>query len=145
MTNISDALGKASGEHAKALRWFLDQTGRTVSWSDIQAYAEKGARLVTQAKGIYKPHYMEYALRFHQTTVARALDRPKVSRRNADQDHGREGSKSETLRLAIVKGYQHEEERAAWQDGENGRLESMMSEIAVEIVMTAELNYRKAA
>jgi putative restriction endonuclease len=67
MPNLSDALGKASGEHAIALRWFHDQTGRTVSWSDIQAYAEKGARLVTQAKGIYKPHYMEYALSVRQT------------------------------------------------------------------------------
>jgi hypothetical protein len=35
--------GKASGEHAIALRWFRDQTGRTVSWSDIRSYAEKGA------------------------------------------------------------------------------------------------------
>jgi putative restriction endonuclease len=80
MPNLSDALGKASGEHAIALRWFRDQTGRTVSWSDIQAYAEKGARLVTQAKGIYKPRYMEYALSVRQTLDSPYADK-EVQRR----------------------------------------------------------------
>ncbi|XIA63346.1 HNH endonuclease [Bradyrhizobium sp. TZ2] len=67
MPNLDDAIAKTTGEQAIALRWFRDNTGQTVAWSDIQAHAEKGARLVTQAKGIYKPQYMEYALSVRQT------------------------------------------------------------------------------
>ncbi|MGB6396672.1 MAG: hypothetical protein WBF73_13420 [Bradyrhizobium sp.] len=85
----------------------------------------------------------EISITVHQTTVSLTLDRPKLCRRGSGLDHSREASKSETLRLAIVRGYEREQERAAWQDGENGRLESMMSEIAVEIVTTAEIGYRE--
>jgi putative restriction endonuclease len=60
MSALYDALSKTKGEHALALHWFRDQTGMTVSWSEIQTNAEKGARLVNQAKGIYKPHYSDY-------------------------------------------------------------------------------------
>ena len=56
MSDLNDAVAKATGEHAQALRWFRDHTGQSVSWSSIQAYVDQGARLVNQAKGIYKPH-----------------------------------------------------------------------------------------
>jgi putative restriction endonuclease len=80
MPNLNDALAKASGEQALALRWFRDNTGRTVAWSEIQAHAENGARLVTQAKGIYKPQYMEYALSVRQTLDSPYADK-EVQRR----------------------------------------------------------------
>ncbi len=80
MSDLSDALAKASGEHAIALNWFREQAGKTVTWSEIQAYADKGARLVTQAKGIYKPHYMEYALSVRQTLDSPYADK-EVQRR----------------------------------------------------------------
>ena len=68
MSDLNDAIAKATGEHAQTLRWFGDHTGRTVRWSDIQAHVDQEARLVNQAKGIYKPHYMEYALSVRQTS-----------------------------------------------------------------------------
>jgi hypothetical protein len=80
MPDLNDAVAKATGEHAQALRWFRDHTGRTISWSDIQGHAEQGARLVNQAKGIYKPHYMEYALSVRQTLESPYADK-EVQRR----------------------------------------------------------------
>jgi putative restriction endonuclease len=55
--------------------------GRTVSWHDIQANAENGPRLVNQAKGIYKPHYTEYALSVRQTLESPYADQ-EVQRRS---------------------------------------------------------------
>jgi hypothetical protein len=80
MSELDAALLKATGEHAAALRWFRDQTGKTVSWSEIQAHAERGARLVNQAKGIYKPHYTDYALSVRQTLKSPYADK-EVQRR----------------------------------------------------------------
>jgi putative restriction endonuclease len=67
MSDLAEALGKVSGEHAVALEWFKEHTGKAVTWAEIKDHADKGARLVTQAKGIYKPHYTQYALSVRQT------------------------------------------------------------------------------
>lgn len=82
MASLDDALAKTTGEHAHALRWFRDNAGRIVPWSEIQAQADNGARLVTQAKGIYKPQYMEYALSVRQTLESPYAD--KELQRRAD-------------------------------------------------------------
>ncbi|MGV7215027.1 HNH endonuclease [Bradyrhizobium sp. UFLA05-112] len=80
MSDLNNAVAKASGEHGVALRWFRDHTGQTVTWSDIQAHADQGARLVNQAKGIYKPHYTEYTLSVRQTLESPYADK-EVQRR----------------------------------------------------------------
>ena len=36
------------------------------------------------------------------------------------------------------------EERASWQDGEGGKLEQFIQEIAVEVVSSAEISYRES-
>jgi hypothetical protein len=46
----------------KALQWFHDHRGQRIAWADMKAHAEIGARLVKQAKGIYKPAYTDLAL-----------------------------------------------------------------------------------
>jgi hypothetical protein len=43
-----------------------------------------------------------------------------------------------------VQAYDHEQERAGWQDAEADRLESVIQEIAVEVVTSAEINYRES-
>jgi hypothetical protein len=43
--------------------------------------------------------------------------------------------------LAILAGYDPDQERASWQDGEGGRLERFVQEIAVEVVTSAEISY----
>lgn len=80
MSELSDVLARVNGEHEVALRWFLENTGRTVTWSEMKAYADKGARLVNQAKGIYKPHYTDCALSVRQTLDGPYADK-EVERR----------------------------------------------------------------
>lgn len=50
--------------HQRALRWFRDAAGQTVSWLNPMA---DGTLLVTRAKGIYKPAWSEYALSIRQS------------------------------------------------------------------------------
>lgn len=80
MSDLTDALARGKGEHATALNWFRGHRGETISWSEIKDYAEKGARLVNQAKGIYKPHYMDYALSVRQTLNSPYADKEVIRR-----------------------------------------------------------------
>lgn len=63
-----------------ALQWFLDNAGHVRSWRDIQLQADVGNRLATQAKGIYKPAYTDYALSVRQTLESPYADKEIVSR-----------------------------------------------------------------
>ncbi|MFA5947817.1 MAG: HNH endonuclease signature motif containing protein [Candidatus Gracilibacteria bacterium] len=63
-----------------ALQWFLDNAGNVRSWRDIQLQADAGNRLATQAKGIYKPAYANYALSIRQTLESPYADKEIVSR-----------------------------------------------------------------
>jgi hypothetical protein len=71
MSTLSEALAKTHGEHREALGWLVANTGKVIAWSTIKAQVNNGFRLVNQAKGIYKPHYTDYAL-----TVRQTLDGP---------------------------------------------------------------------
>ena len=82
----------------------------------------------------------EISVAVHQTQVALALDRPAAGRRKAAQG-GPPGS--DQLCFAIHAGYDREE-RASWQDGEGGKLEQFIQEIAVEVVTSAEISYRES-
>lgn len=86
----------------------------------------------------------DIAVTIHQTMMSLALDRPKPRKGVGQADHST-GSKSEPLRLTIVEGYERVEEKAAWQDDEEGPLEHRLAEIAAEIVIAAELKYREAS
>lgn len=59
---LENALSRIEGVHKEALVWFNDHRGQRVQWSEIKAHADNGARLVNQAKGIYKPAYTDLAL-----------------------------------------------------------------------------------
>jgi hypothetical protein len=85
----------------------------------------------------------EITVTIHQTMMSLALDRPKP-RKGVGQADSSKGSKSESLRLSIVEGYERVEEKAAWQDGEEGPLEHRLAGIAAEIVVAAEVKYREA-
>jgi hypothetical protein len=49
----------------------------------------------------------------------------------------------EKLSLSIVAGYGSDRELASWSDGEEGRIEKRLGEIAIEIVYRAEVSYRE--
>jgi len=80
MSDLSEALAKVEGEHATALNWFREHRGKTVSWSTIHDHVHKGARLVTQAKGIYKPSYTDYAVSVRQTLDSPYADKEVIRR-----------------------------------------------------------------
>ena len=77
---VDAAIKRVGGDHATALHWFRDHAGQTLSWTAIKAQAESGPRLVNQAKGIYKPHYTDYALSVRQTLGGPYADR-EIERR----------------------------------------------------------------
>jgi putative restriction endonuclease len=83
LTDLDAAIAKAQGEHAQALRWFRARAGQTVGWDEIKDHADQGARLVTQAKGIYKPRYTDFALSVRQT-----LDSPYADKEVVRRDDG---------------------------------------------------------
>jgi len=60
--DLFDALDGLDARHKEALGWFHSHRGARVAWMQIKAHADTGARLVNQAKGIYKPEYTDYAL-----------------------------------------------------------------------------------
>ena len=68
--------------HATALRWFQDHQGQTIPWSAIIAFVDEdgGSRLVTQAKGIYKPKGIEYAVSVRQTLDSPYADKEVETR-----------------------------------------------------------------
>jgi hypothetical protein len=53
------------------------------------------------------------------------------------------GGAKEEMALSISDSYNSEEEAASWSDGEGSKIESQLSEIAIEIVCMTEQNYRK--
>jgi putative restriction endonuclease len=69
-----------SGEHVQALEWFDRHQSLTVSWTVIKGYVEKGARLVNQAKGIYKPAYTDCTLSVRQTLNSPYSDKEVIHR-----------------------------------------------------------------
>lgn len=62
-------------DHLEALTWFEERSGEIVTWAELQSHAEDGARLVNQAKGIYKPAYTDYALSVRQTLTSPYADK----------------------------------------------------------------------
>lgn len=62
MAKLDVALAKVEGHHKEALLWFERFRGQRVTWAEIKQHSEFGARLVNQAKGIYKPAYTDFAL-----------------------------------------------------------------------------------
>ena len=80
MSDLTTAMAKVEGEQAADLRWFQENAGKAVSWSLIKEHADHGARLVTQAKGIYKPRYTDYALSVRQTLDSPYADKEVVRR-----------------------------------------------------------------
>lgn len=67
-------------DHIQALKWFDQHRGATVLWSTIKGHFDPGARLVNQAKGIYKPAYTDYTLSVRQTLNSPYADKEIVLR-----------------------------------------------------------------
>jgi hypothetical protein len=81
---------------------------------------------------------------FYQQHVRVTLDQPKQSSRRGDVTTS-SGSNDRKLSLSIHEGPNTETKLKAWQDNDGVKLETQMTEVAVEIVLTAEIRCREKA
>ena len=81
---------------------------------------------------------------FYQQHVGITLDKPAHPRRDhlAAKQLGLNDAK---LCLSILRSRGSGEERTTWQDDDETKLEARVTEIAVELILTAELQYREGA
>jgi len=79
---------------------------------------------------------------FYQQQVGIRLDRLKQPRHRG-QPAGPVDADEAKLSLSILQSPGSENIRIAWQDDDQGKLETRMTEIAVQIILTAELQYRE--
>ena len=80
LSDLQQALARTTGRHQQALSWFATHSGETVPWTVLKEHGETGPYLVTQAKGIYKPEYMDYALSVRQTIGGPYPDKEVIRR-----------------------------------------------------------------
>jgi hypothetical protein len=82
-------------------------------------------------------------LTFHHQHVGLTLDLPKS--RTARGRGPDRATPADQLCLAVLVGPGSQEVRSFWTDDEQGTLEARMTDIAVDVVLTAELQRRKSA
>jgi hypothetical protein len=83
-------------------------------------------------------------LTFYQQHVGIRLDRPKRPGHRGRADQGADPSNTK-LCLSILESLGSDKERFSWQDDEGSRLESRLAEIAIQLILTAELQHRESA
>jgi hypothetical protein len=83
-------------------------------------------------------------LSFHQRHVAIQLDRLKRARRRGYAANSTDADEAR-LSLSILQSPGSENIGIAWQDDDQGKLETRITEIAVQIILTAELQYREGS
>ncbi len=83
-------------------------------------------------------------LTFYQQHVGIRLDRPKRPGRGGRTEQGAEPSDTK-LCLSILESLGSDKERVSWQDDGGSRLESRLAEIAIQLILTAELQHRESA
>jgi hypothetical protein len=72
-----------------------------------------------------------------------ALDKPKRPNRRAQLLNAAEEASDTRLCLSILNGWGSEEVLATWQDDDLQRLEAHMTDIAIQLILTAEIKYRE--
>jgi hypothetical protein len=88
---------------------------------------------------------LDIGISFHQHYVHLALDRPKQPNRRNRFQVAQPGPSETKLALSIRRDPCSETDRMIWQDNDEGKLETRMTEIAVEVILTAEIQYREMA
>ena len=87
----------------------------------------------------------EIRISFFQRHLPISLDRPKRSNRHPTVLNAAGESSDIRLCLSILKGWGTEEALLAWQDGDGQKLESRMTDMAVQVILTTEIQYRDSA
>ena len=87
----------------------------------------------------------EIRICFFQQYLTLSLDRPKRSRGHSGFSTSAGESRDMKLCLSILKGWGSEQTIVTWQDEDHQTLESRMTDIAIQVILTAEIQYRDGA
>ena len=79
---------------------------------------------------------------FYQRQVGIRLDRLRRAKRRGHAASSPEADEAK-LSLSILESPHSENERIAWQDDEQGKVETRITEIAIQIILAAEMQYRE--
>jgi hypothetical protein len=85
----------------------------------------------------------DIGISFFQQHLQLALDKPKRTNRRAQLLNAAEEASDTRLCLSILKGWGSEEVLATWQDDDAQKLEAHMTDIAIQLILTAEFRYRE--
>ena len=85
----------------------------------------------------------DIGISFFQQHLQLALDKPKRTIRRAHLLNAAEEASDTRLCLSILKGWGSEEVLATWQDDDAQKLEAHMTDIAIHMILTAEIKYRE--
>jgi hypothetical protein len=88
---------------------------------------------------------LDIGISFYQRYVHLALDQPKQPNRRHQSPVAQPGASETKLAFSIRRGPCSETDRMTWQDNDEGKLETRMTKIAVEVILTAEIQYREVA
>lgn len=99
------------------------------------AVARMGAKASTRGR-----EAREIGITVGHQHVGLRLDRPSIQRRGRSVPAD---PSTDKLQLAILASYGSNEPRHAWQDDAGGRLEDLLAEIAIELIVSGELQYRE--
>jgi len=87
----------------------------------------------------------EILISFFQQHLHLRLEKPKISTRRARAENATAESNDTKLCLSMVKFFGSEEVIATWQDDDAQKLEVRVTDIAVQLILTAEIQYRENA
>jgi hypothetical protein len=87
----------------------------------------------------------EIHISFFQQHLHLRLEKPKISTRRARAENTTGESNDTRLCLSIVKFFGSEEVLTTWQDDDAQKLETRMTDIAVQLILTSEIQYRENA
>ena len=144
-------------KEAETLREEQHGSPYPMSWKELRSDSPVGRRRLRILNSLFlavgrmngKPSFYghearEYHVSFYQQHVRITLDQPKQLIRRG-QVNDSTGSNDGKLSLSIHEGPNTETALKTWQDSDEGKLETQMTEVAVEIVLTAEIRYRERA
>jgi hypothetical protein len=85
----------------------------------------------------------DIGISFFQQHLQLALDKPKRPNRRAQLLNAAEEASDTRLCLSILNGWGSEEVLATWQGDDLQKLEAHMTDIAIQLILTAEIKYRE--
>jgi hypothetical protein len=84
-----------------------------------------------------------FGSRHHHPNIRLALVQLEQSNRRVRSVLAQSRSSGTKLALSILCGPNFEAERMTWQDDDEAEIETRMTEIAIEVILTAEIQYRE--